>query len=168
MRNAYELMRRQLQLENIKLNLDMPTSGFLVDGSESQLEQVLLNMIGNARDAILEQTHEKAGNSQHGRIDVKLERHAEDSTLLLKITDTGGGIPGDVLARIFDPFFTTKEVGVGTGLGLSVSYGIINAMGGTITARNTEGGCEMCIELPLSEDELSDGLAANVTATRLQ
>ena len=166
--NAYDLMRRQLQLENIKLTLNMPTSGFVVDGSESQLEQVLLKMIGNARDAILEQTHEKVDNSLHGRIDIKLERHAEDSTLLLKISDTGGGIPGDVLARIFDPFFTTKEVGVGTGLGLSVSYGIINAMGGTITARNTEDGCEMCIELPLSEDELSDGLAATVAATRLQ
>ena len=168
-RNAYELMRRQLQLENIKLAMDVPAYDFLVDGSESQLEQVLLNMISNARDAILEQTYEKTGNSLRGRIDIKLERHAEDTTLLLKITDTGGGIPGDVLARIFDPFFTTKDVGVGTGLGLSVSYGIINAMGGTITARNTGDGCEMCIELPLSQEDLSDGiLAANATVTRLQ
>lgn len=167
-RNAYDLMRRQLQLENIKLSLDMPKSDYFVDGSESQLEQVLLNMIGNARDAILEQADQESGSSLLGRIDIKLERHSEDSTLLLKITDTGGGIPGDALARIFDPFFTTKDVGVGTGLGLSVSYGIINAMGGTITAHNMENGCEMCIELPLSHAELPDGIAANARATGLQ
>ncbi|CAN0593979.1 unnamed protein product, partial [Laminaria digitata] len=152
-RNACELMRRQLQLESIELNLDVEMSDYLVEGSESQLEQVIINMITNARDAIQEHSIEATAGSR-GVIDVTGRPHPSDVTFIVKVRDNGGGIPGDVLARVFDPFFTTKEVGIGTGLGLSVSYGIISSMGGTITAHNTGDGCEMCIELPLSAEHV--------------
>ncbi|MBT5571331.1 MAG: PAS domain S-box protein [Alphaproteobacteria bacterium] len=158
-RNACELMRRQLQLESIELKLDAQDSEFLVDGSESQLEQVIINMITNARDAILATSLDTEIGDLRGQITVTTSNGPNDQLYMVHVSDTGGGIPKDVLARVFDPFFTTKEVGVGTGLGLSVSYGIISSMGGTITAHNTEVGCEMCIELPrasnaASEDEM--------------
>ena len=166
-RNACELMRRQLQLESIELNLDVEMSDYLVEGSESQLEQVIINMITNARDAIQEHSIEATAGSR-GVIDVTGRSHPSDATFIVKVRDNGGGIPGDVLARVFDPFFTTKEVGIGTGLGLSVSYGIISSMGGSITAHNTGDGCEMCIELPLSAEHVSNSSLTKVSAPKLQ
>lgn len=167
-RNACELMRRQLQLESVELNLDLEMSDHLVEGSESQLEQVVINMITNARDAIQEQPHEGATEGTRGKIIVTASPHPSDATFIVKVTDTGGGIPSDVLARVFDPFFTTKDVGIGTGLGLSVSYGIISSMGGTITARNTGTGCEMCIELPLMAAQATNTSRTTLTAPKLQ
>lgn len=164
-RNACELMRRQLQLESIQLNLDAPASAYLVDGSESQLEQVVINMITNARDAILDNARGGAADGVQGQIQVTASPHPSDATFVVKVSDTGGGIPGDVLERVFDPFFTTKDVGIGTGLGLSVSYGIISSMGGTITAHNTGPGCEMCIELPFSAEQAA---TTRATAPKLQ
>lgn len=167
-RNACDLIRRQLQLESVQLSLDVEASDHLVEGSESQLEQVVINMITNARDAIQEQPHDDSANGARGRIDVTARLHPSDATFVVKVSDTGGGIPSDVLARVFDPFFTTKEVGIGTGLGLSVSYGIISSMGGTITARNTGIGCEMCIELPLTVEQSADTPPTRLEAPKLQ
>jgi len=66
----------------------------------------------------------------------------------LNVTDSGGGIPNDALKRIFEPFYTTKDVGVGTGLGLSVSYGIVHDMGGEMFAENTINGARITLKLP--------------------
>ncbi|MCY1398314.1 Sensor kinase CckA [compost metagenome] len=69
----------------------------------------------------------------------------------LLVEDNGGGIDPRLLERIFEPFFTTKPVGVGTGLGLSVSYGIIDNMGGGLSVSNAELGARFCIELPVAQ-----------------
>ncbi|SHL06597.1 Signal transduction histidine kinase [Desulfatibacillum alkenivorans DSM 16219] len=106
------------------------------------LQQVLLNMFLNAIHAM----------PQGGRIDV--ESHLEGDWLKMDIADTGSGIEKKNLERIFDPFFTTKEVGRGTGLGLSVSYGIIEKMGGRITVASEEGeGTTFSIFLPVWREE---------------
>lgn len=160
-RNACELMRGQLELEGISLEIQLPDENHAVIGSESQLEQVLINMITNARDSIRETSPTGGGNEKIGTISVSLAEDIDDAVVCIRVGDTGGGISDATLERIFDPFFTTKEVGVGTGLGLSVSYGIVNAMGGTIVAQNIEGGCEFVVELPVTmetEDETSAGL----------
>ena len=68
---------------------------------------------------------------------------------ILSIADTGDGIPDDALKRIFEPFYTTKDVGVGTGLGLSVSYGIVHDMGGEMSAENTANGARISLRLPI-------------------
>ena len=73
-------------------------------------------------------------------------------TVVISVADNGGGIPEPALERIFDPFFTTKKEGQGTGLGLSVSYSIIDAMGGRLEAQNADGGAEFRISVPAAAD----------------
>lgn len=160
-RNACELMRGQLELEGVVLDVQYPDDNHAVLGSESQLEQVLINMITNARDSVRETAPTGNDGEVTGTIGVHLIEDSDDAVICIRVRDTGGGISDASLERIFDPFFTTKEVGVGTGLGLSVSYGIVNAMGGSIVAQNIVGGCEFVVELPITqevEDESSAGL----------
>jgi CheY-like chemotaxis protein len=101
-------------------------------GSEHRLGQVFLNLLINAAQAIPE------GAADRNLVNV-VTGVADDGRVVVEITDTGAGIPEDVLPRIFDPFFTTKPVGVGTGLGLSIVHGIVSGMGGEIKVRSEPG-----------------------------
>ena len=115
----------------------------VVDGSASQLQQVLMNLIQNAYDA--------ATGPDLEQPQLWIEARIEGSTLCLALRDNGPGIPETDLARIFDPFFTTKPVGKGTGLGLSISYGIVEQHGGRLVAGNAQdGGAVFTITLPLA------------------
>ncbi|HEY4135243.1 MAG TPA: PAS-domain containing protein [Alphaproteobacteria bacterium] len=148
---AVELMSRQISLANIRLNVVLEDDAAMVMGRPSQLEQVIINLLSNAKDAVVshamkEQPADKRTGGSIGSITVTVGNVKGD--LCIVVRDTGGGIPETVIGRIFDPFFTTKEVGKGTGLGLSVSYGIITTMSGSITARNVKGGAEFSIRLP--------------------
>lgn len=103
-----------------------------------QLNQVWMNLLINAAQSITD------------RGEVYISTSLEDDWVVVKISDTGSGIPEDVLQRIFDPFFTTKAVGEGTGLGLSISYGIIERHGGTITVASKIGcGTTFTVKIPL-------------------
>jgi len=136
-----DLMQDQLRLDQISLNIIPPGEQQpLVKGSSSQFEQVLVNLITNARDAISK--HTKTG----GTVTIATVVSAEKCCIT--VTDTGGGIADDVMDRIFEPFFTTKAVGEGTGLGGAISYGIIQDMQGTMTARNATEGALIEITLP--------------------
>ncbi|HXG16460.1 MAG TPA: ATP-binding protein [Calidithermus sp.] len=109
-----------------------------VECVRSQIDQVFLNVLANAAQAI------------SGPGEITIETRAEDGWALVVITDTGPGIPPDVIGRIFDPFFTTKPVGEGTGLGLSISYEIVKKHGGVIEAASPPGhGAVFTIRLPL-------------------
>lgn len=165
--NACELLRSQLELEGVDLTVSLPDENKMVNGSESQLEQVLINMITNARDSIRETSKVGNGKQSLGSIQVSFTQQDDDTIACIRVRDTGGGISDDTLERIFDPFFTTKEVGVGTGLGLSVSYGIVNAMGGKIVAKNIEGGCEFVVELPVT-DAMEDPDEAQMPSLQVQ
>jgi two-component system C4-dicarboxylate transport sensor histidine kinase DctB len=108
-------------------------------GHAVQLEQVILNLVRNALDAV--------GDQEHGRITITGQ--ASDSHVQIKVADNGPGIPANQIDQIFDPFFTTKALGKGLGLGLSISYGIVQDFGGQIHARNLPGGgAELTVELP--------------------
>jgi len=112
-----------------------------VVGSAGQLQQVLMNLVQNACDAL------------HGRAGARLEvaGRVEGRTAVLEVLDNGPGIEPENLPRLFDPFFTTKPVGKGTGLGLAISYGIVERHGGTLTAANRPGGGAVFrLELPLA------------------
>ena len=108
-------------------------------GDHQQLEQVFVNLLINASDAMAEEVGSQINIS--GRI--------LGNYVVLTIADNGPGIPQDLLEKIWDPFFTTKPVGKGTGLGLSISFGIIEAHAGKIKVRNTSGGAEFTITLPI-------------------
>jgi len=111
-----------------------------VAASPSELQQVFLNLINNALDAM-----EPGG----GELDITTR--FENGTVVVSIADTGCGIPKANLSRIFDPFFTTKPVGKGTGLGLSIIYGIVNKMGGEITVRSAlDKGTVFTLRLPVA------------------
>ncbi|NDQ57870.1 MAG: PAS domain S-box protein [Acidipila sp.] len=110
-----------------------------VMGSGNRLQQVFLNLFMNARDAM----------PNGGMLEVRTTAH--NGSVDVEITDTGQGIPRELLNRIFDPFFTTKSTGKGTGLGLSVSYGIVKEHSGTIEVRSTPGkGTSFRLEFPVS------------------
>jgi PAS domain S-box-containing protein len=111
----------QVRLDR-RLSPDLP----VMAGDRSQLRQVVMNLLNNARDA--------AGNG--GRVRVETRHDADAQGLELIVRDTGPGIPVDRMARIFDPFFTTKPADQGTGLGLSVTFGIVEAHGGRITVES--------------------------------
>lgn len=129
-----------LKVNNITLQRDFAPDVPAVTADPHQLEQVFLNVINNAVDAILEGGH---GGS------LKVRISTEDGHVCTSFRDTGPGIKDP--KRIFDPFYTTKNVGKGTGLGLSICYGIVKEHGGDITAHNApEGGAVVEIRLPAS------------------
>jgi signal transduction histidine kinase len=110
----------------------------LISCSPSQLNQVFLNLIVNAAQAI----------ENHGAITI--ETFVEDDLVHIVVEDNGKGIPSDVVPRIFDPFFTTKEIGKGTGLGLSIAYKIVEQHGGNIKVKSeVNKGTQFIVSIPV-------------------
>jgi C4-dicarboxylate-specific signal transduction histidine kinase len=141
---ALSLVQEQLRLREIALRLDLCPEEPTVIGNPIQLEQVFINLLTNARDAM--------ADSPRKAIEVGCA--VTPPTVQVTFGDTGPGIPAGLEQRIFDPFFTTKEVGAGTGLGLSITYGIVREHGGTITVESRPGdGATFVIRLPLAGDE---------------
>jgi len=141
---ALSLMQEQLRLREIEVELDVSARHAVVMGNPIQLEQVLINLLTNARDALVESPRKV----------IHIACEVRDRVVDLAFSDTGPGIPEGLERRIFDPFFTTKEVGRGTGLGLSITYGIIKEHGGTIAVANRPGeGAAFLIRLPLASDD---------------
>lgn len=113
-----------------------------VEVSQTEMQQVFLNIINNALDAM----------DKQGGI-LKISSGLEKDLIVIEITDNGPGIPGPNLQKIFDPFFTTKPVGKGTGLGLSICYGIVKNLGGEIVVHSTVGaGTSFFIKIPVSRE----------------
>jgi C4-dicarboxylate-specific signal transduction histidine kinase len=140
------LLSEGLRGKGVELRIKEACFQVQVRGYVDQLEQVLINLMVNARDALL--ARREADRDFQPWIAVHAE--CDEHVVRLWVEDNGGGIDPRLLERIFEPFFTTKPVGVGTGLGLSVSYGIIDNMGGRLSVRNGEEGARFCIELPIA------------------
>jgi signal transduction histidine kinase len=141
LRSSLFLLREQFRLEEVELSFEPCQSNAQVQGSHVQLEQVFVNLLSNAGDAVRE------AKEKH----IQLTCVAQATTVEVKIQDSGIGIPADVLPRIFEPFFTTKEVGQGTGLGLSITSSIITDHGGSIHVESRPGeGTAFIVRLPLA------------------
>ena len=153
--SLYRMLRRTMP-EDIHLTLELPDRGPSVEIDKGQLEQVVMNLLANAQDAL----------PQGGRIAIRVATDEvsdeNDETLQpgtyakLTVEDDGEGMPPHVVQRIFDPFFTTKPRGQGTGLGLATVYGIVTRFGGDIRARSEEGvGTRFVVYLPRSDSSAS-------------
>ena len=137
------LSGQRAKFSSVTVDTDLKVDLPLIDASEIELQQVFLNLINNALDAM-----EKTGGTL--TITTRVESEDKFHGVIVDIADTGPGIPKVNLAKIFDPFFTTKPVGKGTGLGLSICYGIINKMGGEISVDSILGeGTTFHIRFPL-------------------
>jgi len=138
---ALALMREQLRLRQIEVMVDLGSEETLVMANPIQLEQVFINLLTNARDAVADSPRKA----------IRISSSVGPAAVEVAFADSGPGIPPGLEQRIFDPFFTTKEVGKGTGLGLSITYGIVKEHGGTISVVSRPGeGATFLIHLPLA------------------
>jgi two-component system, NtrC family, sensor kinase len=133
----------QLTLSGITVETAFAAELPEITGDAQQLEQVFLNLLLNAEQAILEARPQ-------GRILVRTRVSEAGDHVCADVIDDGPGIASDALPRVFEPFFTTKMVGSGTGLGLSVSYGILEEHGGRLTVQSRRGETTFTVELPVS------------------
>jgi len=141
------MIKNQEKFHNIKFNINMEETPFITLGDASQFQQIFLNMLINAADAM----------NERGTITIATRKIIMDDKPFVEIefTDTGCGIPEEILGKLFEPFFTTKPVGKGTGLGLSVSHGIVKHYGGNIDVKSTAGTeTSFFVRLPLIEQKI--------------
>jgi two-component system NtrC family sensor kinase len=137
-----ELLSNHARISNIEIRKDYRSNLPVIASDRSQLQQVMLNLINNAIDAI--------GHNGHIDVSTKLD----NNRVVIQVKDDGPGIPKEMQRNIFDPFFTTKANGRGTGLGLSISYSIIEKLGGTISFQSEPGkGTTFNVFLPLITPE---------------
>ena len=138
---SLQLLEPRLQEEHIDLHVNLIRPAW-VRGDAIRLEQVLINLLRNALDAL----HDKPRK----RLEIHIE--ARQQHWNLSVSDSGGGISEAYLGKVFDPFFTTKPVGDGLGLGLAVSYAIVHELGGRLTVCNHADGAQFTLTLPTAED----------------
>jgi two-component system, NtrC family, sensor kinase len=154
-KRTVSIIDHKLHLAGVELDLQLDEKLPEIKCDNSQIQQVLVNLILNASEA----THNK-GN---GKVWVKTYTRPDVNSIGLEVQDNGDGIPKEHLARIFDPFFTTKDEGKGVGLGLAVVYGIIEAHGGDIEVESKPGiGSTFRVVLPFSGEKKESVTAADV------
>jgi len=134
---VFTVLGQQLKLKQIKVNLDLDENLPAVYGVSNRLEQVFINLVMNARDAIEEMLEKGSKKEREGLLSIRT--YEEKGMVVAVVRDNGIGMPERIKEKIFEPFFTTKEVGRGTGLGLSISYGIVKDYEGTIEVESMPG-----------------------------
>lgn len=145
--NALSMIESQLINNHIIVNTDLSEKVGYTIGNPARFEQVILNLISNARDA-LEEKEKKSMSGSMSR-EIRISTSGEKKRLIVRVWDNGTGIKSTNIDRIFNPFFTTKAEGKGTGLGLPIVYGIISEMKGEISVRTEEGKfTEISVNLP--------------------
>jgi two-component system NtrC family sensor kinase len=132
------ILENHARINNIDIQVDLADTIPIIAGDQAQLQQVFLNLISNAIDAI----------GSNGAVEVDSQRR--DDVIVVNIRDDGPGLSEEKMRKIFDPFYTTKESGKGTGLGLWVSHSIISKMGGSIQVKNNpDKGAVFTVEIPI-------------------
>ena len=145
--DAIGLAEQSARYSKIVINTNLEENLPFIQASQTEIQQVFLNLINNAVDAM---------DSRGGGV-IDITSRLDGNTIVIDFADNGPGIPRDNLARIFDPFFTTKQVGKGTGLGLSICYGIIKKMGGEINVKSVvDKGTIFSIRIPVPKELLEE------------
>jgi signal transduction histidine kinase len=143
-RDVLNLCEQKIKNAQINLIVKMPEDEIVVECSNTQISQVLLNLIGNAHDAIV------SFESKWIILEFKLINN--QSFVECSVTDCGNGIPKEIVEKLMQPFFTTKDVGKGTGLGLSISLGIIKAHKGKFYLDESSKNTRFVFEIPLKSN----------------
>ena len=151
---SLKLIEAQLRNHDIALHLDLTEGLPPVTGHPYQMEQVFLNLLSNARDALDERENSTAiyrrDEDWEKRITIRTRQEGDE--VVAEVEDNGAGMDEAIRTRLFEPFFTTKEADRGTGLGLSISYAIVRDHGGRITCESRKGeGTTFRVRLPVSE-----------------
>jgi histidine kinase len=155
MENALDIFSQQLKVRGIEVARELAEGLPPIMGDPGRLEQVFINLLLNARDAIEEKAAAQPGAEMERRITLRTARSGRQ--VACQVCDTGSGLAPEMADKVFEPFFTTKEVGKGTGLGLSISYGIVKECGGSIRAVSRPG-TGACFEVTFPvEDSHHDG-----------
>ena len=140
------IIGQQLVLQNIQVDYDLDDTAPAILANKNRLEQIIFNLVTNARDAI---QHCPVQEENGKTYVIKITSRMEDNAVILSITDNGIGISDDAKEKIFEPFFTTKDVGKGMGLGLAITYGIVRDFGGSIEVESHPGkGTCFTIQFP--------------------
>ena len=151
-RDGVGLMSEQLRLARFDVELDIAPDLPAVIGHPNRLQQVLINLIANARDAIAEARAHRPDLRAGRWIGIRAYRKPGGDGVAIEVADNGNGIPADVVPRLFELFFTTKPSGKGTGLGLSISSEIVREMNGTLAVTNRlQGGALFRLNLPSAD-----------------
>ena len=140
-------LRSEFEERGISLGVEAPAQCGRVFGEPSRFEQVIVNLLMNARDAVAQNADGSVTSDPARIVRVIVSDDPARDRVTIAVRDNGQGIPAEHIDRVFEPFFTTKDPGSGTGLGLSISYGIVSGMNGTLLAEHTGDGAEFRIEL---------------------
>ena len=144
--SALFLMDQRIRKQKAEIHIELQPEQLMACGDQNRLEQVLVNLIGNALDAM-----QDTPDGPPPRLELRGEQ--QDERVVLRVIDNGPGLPPHVRARLFEPFFTTKEAGVGLGLGLAISAGIVREFGGKLGGDNLpQGGAVFVIDLPAAKE----------------
>ncbi|HAA89778.1 MAG TPA: histidine kinase [Peptococcaceae bacterium] len=147
-RGALDLVSYHIETSNIELAVNLSKELPLIEGNGQQLEQVVVNLLLNAKEAI------EVAKGERRKIEVVTGYDSETDCVFIRVSDTGCGIPSEKLLHIFDPFFTDKGNYRGTGLGLSVSHGIVHSHGGRIEVESEPGkGSVFTVKIPVLRDD---------------
>jgi histidine kinase len=143
---AFDMFSQQLKLREIEVQWSLDQDLPPIQAVPGRLEQVFINLLLNSRDAIEARWGQTRAESPSAKV-ITIKTYMRQGKIMIVVCDTGVGIPQGIRAKIFEPFFTTKKVGEGTGIGLSISYGIIKDFGGSIRVQSApdQGACfEIC------------------------
>ncbi len=140
-KRTIDLRGYSLRSNNIEIRLELDKNLPPTMADKFQIQQVFINIINNAEDAMLE---------ANGKGVLEIKTNLIDGQIEITFVDDGPGVPPDIISRVFDPFFTTKDVGMGTGLGLSITHGIVAEHGGAIAMKNISGrGVKVTVSIPV-------------------
>jgi len=148
-KDVFSVLGHQLKVHQIELELDLELDIPYILAEHNRLEQVFINLVTNAIDA-MDEKGKKLGHQKWNRL-LKIKSFCEDNHVVVTVSDTGTGMPQEVIDKIFEPFFTTKDIGKGTGLGVSISYGIVKDYDGDINIKSEVGkGTSFELRFPVS------------------
>lgn len=156
LQRTFEMFNQQLKIHGIDVIWDKDEALPEILADPDRLEQVFINLVINAKDAI-EEKWKKEGVDRGDNDRITIITRTIDDRVIIEIHDTGIGIQKEAADKLFEPFFTTKEVGKGTGLGLSISYGIVKECSGSIRIEKSEqGGAVFIISFPVLDEDADD------------